>query len=451
MAQKLNDHPANLTKPPRRGASGAGGVDRELANLLLLQEISRRLVAQDEAEKLYKEFLVTAISVMRSDMGSMQIVDQGGNLRIVAQLGFEEPFIEYFRAVTSDSGTLSGMTRSERERIIVEDITSSLRFMRTPSLEVLLDAGVRSCQSTPLVSRSGELLGVISTYYRNVHKPDEFDLKFLDLLARQAADLLEHLKQKQELESYADKLEQLVRERTNQLEQALQAESRTRREAELFRDILAHDILNYNQAARINAEILAGETQTESHRLMLVTLMGSIDSSTSLVKRAAKMGKILAQGSDVALHPVSLRSVMENSLGIVRKSQFDKEIILDWAGESPDVEVRADDMLLEVFVNLFSNSAKYTKQSTVPIKVNIASEAGYYRMAIEDHSVGIPDDQKVDLFKRYVKGAHGSGLGLSIAHALITDRYLGRIEVEDRVQGDYTQGTSFLIFLQKAC
>jgi PAS domain-containing protein len=46
-------------------------------------------------------------------------------------------------------------------------------------------------QSTPLVSRDGRLLGMISTHWRNPHQPSERDFRLLDVLARQAADLIE--------------------------------------------------------------------------------------------------------------------------------------------------------------------------------------------------------------------------------------------------------------------
>ena len=46
-------------------------------------------------------------------------------------------------------------------------------------------------QYTPLVSRFGQLLGMISTHWREPHQPTERALWRLDVLARQAADLLE--------------------------------------------------------------------------------------------------------------------------------------------------------------------------------------------------------------------------------------------------------------------
>jgi len=78
-----------------------------------------------------------------------------------------------------------------RERVIVEEMLNSKIFAGTPELQVLLDAGVRAVQSTPLLSSSGKLLGMISTYYATPHRPSERELRLMDLLARQAGDYLE--------------------------------------------------------------------------------------------------------------------------------------------------------------------------------------------------------------------------------------------------------------------
>ena len=38
-------------------------------------------------------------------------------------------------------------------------------------LETYRQTGIRAVQSTPLVSRAGRLLGMISTHWRNPHQP----------------------------------------------------------------------------------------------------------------------------------------------------------------------------------------------------------------------------------------------------------------------------------------
>jgi hypothetical protein len=52
-------------------------------------------------------------------------------------------------------------------------------------------AGVLAAQSTPLFSRKGKLLGMVSTHWKRNHTPSDHDLNLLDILARQGAELLE--------------------------------------------------------------------------------------------------------------------------------------------------------------------------------------------------------------------------------------------------------------------
>ena len=46
-------------------------------------------------------------------------------------------------------------------------------------------------QSTPIISRAGALLGMLSTHFRSVHRPTEADLLLFDLYVRQVGDIIE--------------------------------------------------------------------------------------------------------------------------------------------------------------------------------------------------------------------------------------------------------------------
>ena len=60
------------------------------------------------------------------------------------------------------------------------------------SIRKHVEDGVLSAQSSPLVSRSGKPIGMVSTHWRESgHRPSQRELRFLDLLARQAADFIE--------------------------------------------------------------------------------------------------------------------------------------------------------------------------------------------------------------------------------------------------------------------
>jgi GAF domain-containing protein len=73
----------------------------------------------------------------------------------------------------------------------VHDVTESEIFGRGRGLEVLLDSGVRSVQSTPVMGTSGQLLGVLSTHSSFPREPAPKELKIMDYLAASTATLLE--------------------------------------------------------------------------------------------------------------------------------------------------------------------------------------------------------------------------------------------------------------------
>jgi GAF domain-containing protein len=75
-------------------------------------------------------------------------------------------------------------------RVIVPDVRSDACF-NAESRNVVLRAGVLSVQSTPLISSSGRLLGVLSTHSSVPAEPSPASLPFLDRLARRTARLLE--------------------------------------------------------------------------------------------------------------------------------------------------------------------------------------------------------------------------------------------------------------------
>src|SRR5262249_4750815 len=86
-----------------------------------------------------------------------------------------------------------------RDRVIVEDVTTSEIFAGQHSRRVLLDEGIRAVQSTPLVSGAHALIGMISTHSARPGRPTERAFRWLDLLARQAADYIERNRTEREL------------------------------------------------------------------------------------------------------------------------------------------------------------------------------------------------------------------------------------------------------------
>ena len=74
--------------------------------------------------------------------------------------------------------------------MIVEDLRTDGKL--SPQISrVFIYAGVRAITTTPLLSSTGNVLGIVSTLFDTPHRPGERELRLMDLLARQTADYLE--------------------------------------------------------------------------------------------------------------------------------------------------------------------------------------------------------------------------------------------------------------------
>jgi signal transduction histidine kinase len=231
-------------------------------------------------------------------------------------------------------------------------------------------------------------------------------------------------------------------------------EEKARQEAQLLQDILTHDIRNYNQITRLSAELLQSMNKDPESAQIVSTILQSIDGSTQLVDRAKKLGKILSE-ENVKLFPVDLVSAIENSMKLAKSANKDLgKTIVDQlqlaSGVKNNPQVLADSLLEEVFVNLYSNSVKYTETQIVNIETLIEDDQNYWKVSVSDSGKGISDDRKSSVFSRYMKSSSGSGLGLSIVYALVVQRYNGRIKVRDRVERDFRKGTTVVFWLKKA-
>jgi two-component sensor histidine kinase len=167
------------------------GLAKELAATKRLQEISSELLGERQVEGLYEKIVDAAASIMHSDFASMQRYHaERGELWLLANRGFNLEATNFWQRVTPRSATSCGIALRSGQRVIIADIEQDAS-MFGEDFEMFRRARVSAMQSTPLMSRGGEVLGMISTHWRQRYRPQEQELQHLDILARQAADLIE--------------------------------------------------------------------------------------------------------------------------------------------------------------------------------------------------------------------------------------------------------------------
>ena len=165
---------------------------RELSHARTLQSISARLISESNPESLYSQILDAAMELMSSDAASLQMLAADhATLRILASRGFHPDSAVFWHEVTVGAGSTCSKALSDNERVVVGDIEDCDFMSGTQDLREYRRSGIRAVQSTPLRSRSGRPLGMLSTHWRTPHIPTEEEFRFFDALARQAADLIE--------------------------------------------------------------------------------------------------------------------------------------------------------------------------------------------------------------------------------------------------------------------
>ncbi len=238
--------------------------------------------------------------------------------------------------------------------------------------------------------------------------------------------------------------------RRKQTEHALKD---AKEQAELYVDLMGHDINNLNQVAMGFLELALDKLDAngkldESDRMLLEKPVESLKSNSQLIDKVRKLkrersGEIPSKTVDVGevLHAV--------------KTQYScvkgRDIIINYEPVT-GCHVKANELLLDVFSNLVGNAIKH---SAGRLEIGIAltklrrNGRAYCQVTVEDNGPGIPDDIKDKLLdraclKRIMKT--GKGFGLCLIKSLLDD-FNGKIYVEDRVPGDHTKGARFVVVL----
>jgi PAS domain S-box-containing protein len=189
-------------------------LQADLSESRILHDLCLHLLVNQDATGFYQRAVDAARQMLDSDFASIQLLSQCEDgsevLQLIAQHGFTPLARERWREVRADSTTSCGAAWARSERVIVADIEDCDLIRGTTDYMIFRETGIRAMQTTPLRSRNGVVLGMISTHWRAVHEPDVNQLRLLDVLARQTADLVERAVQEEALRMSESRFRALV-------------------------------------------------------------------------------------------------------------------------------------------------------------------------------------------------------------------------------------------------
>lgn len=222
-----------------------------------------------------------------------------------------------------------------------------------------------------------------------------------------------------------------------------------RNRAELYVDIMGHDINNLNQVALGNIQLIKDDSNlNDAQKEALNDALVSVLSSTGIIDNVRKIQRITEEKESIK--PLDVNDVILQCMKEAPKPEG-RKVTINYT-PSPGRFIKGMTLMKEVFCNIINNSIKHTEGDvTIEINVDKSEKPGkkFYDVSIADNGPGIPDDLKLKLFNRFQRGdtkTHGKGLGLYIVRSLV-EKVDGDVRIEDRVTGDFSKGAKFVVSL----
>jgi PAS domain S-box-containing protein len=225
-------------------------------------------------------------------------------------------------------------------------------------------------------------------------------------------------------------------------------------QAELYLDLMGHDINNMNQIAMGFLEIAIGSFPLKNEeRKFLEKPLDTLKNSAKLIENVRKLQKL--EGGSLKYRNYDLCGTLEQVIADYSHIPG-RDVTINFK-PLPACYIVANDLINDVFSNLIGNAIKHSDpQRHLAIEVGLkpVTKGGkkFYEVTVADNGPGIPDEFKSQLFMRFQKGqgkALGKGLGLYLVRTLVHD-FRGTVRVEDRVPGDYSKGAKFVVLLPAA-
>jgi signal transduction histidine kinase len=208
---------------------------------------------------------------------------------------------------------------------------------------------------------------------------------------------------------------------------------------------LSHEIRNPLNAAALQLSVL----ERRIHRLQKETQPGLLEPLTLVKDEIRRLDHILedflqfARPSQFVPKPVDVVAVVSRTLDLLGGEAQRRGIRLE-RDLDPIPPVAGDEgRLRQVLVNLGLNAIEAVKDGglvrvscrLVPPDADHAGAGPEVAIRIDDDGTGVPQESRDRIFEPFfTTKAKGSGLGLSIVHAIVT-QHGGRIQVKDAPSG----------------
>jgi len=230
--------------------------------------------------------------------------------------------------------------------------------------------------------------------------------------------------------------------------------------ATFYKDLFTHDISNIIQNISMSFSLLEnrrknqGKINSKKSESFFNIINSQLSRGKSLISNIQKLAEI--DKDEMELKPTNLLEYLSNAINFVKESNPQKHIEIKIETVEKQIITKANELLAEIFENILVNAVKYNDNMVPEITIKISkaelSDVNYVKLEFKDNGIGIQDFKKEKIFLegyKDLKGEKGMGIGLSLITKIIKS-YKGKIWVEDRIKGEHSKGSNFIVLIPEA-
>ncbi|MHA1946301.1 MAG: sensor histidine kinase [Candidatus Hodarchaeales archaeon] len=224
-------------------------------------------------------------------------------------------------------------------------------------------------------------------------------------------------------------------------------------------NIVRHDIPSYLHTVNIALEGLLNSPKDSNSEQLLEIAHSNTTRAVQILRDLRELSNLEHPRDN--LGPVDVIQILNQVQKDISDLSPDREIEISVQSEVSAVEstIIANELISEVFLNIFTNAVKFTPEPNVNIDIEIDKfirDQEFIRFKITDFGQGIPPEIKEVLFDRGARVKNGwkptkesTGLGMTIIKSLV-DFFGGEITYENRVENDWKKGIIIILLFPLA-
>lgn len=415
---------------------------RQMAESLV--QAGRKLSSSIKLREVPEHILEQLALVVPYERASL-ILQEGGSLSIVAHKGFPKDKRLKHLQISIREGDVYQQVATAGRPVIVDNVSLSTGWQQVDWLPLNL-----SWMGVPLFSKD-QVIGMLSITRPEVSAFTQDDAIMASTFALQAAIALENAGLYDEITRFNEQLEEMVRQRTEELKQAYQTLEKLDQNKTVFINVAAHELRTPLTVIKGYMGMLDADGAIRSNPYLTEVVKGVVkgtDRLQMIINSMLDVARIDSQVLDMHRELTSLAVIMKRVKADLAKALTERQQTLTLENIDNLPLINADPtLLLKIFQNLVGNAIKYTPDGGhVTVwgqKIQDEQHGEHVEMQVQDTGIGIDPAQLDLIFEKFYqtgtvalhssgetkfKGG-GPGLGLAIVRGII-EAHGGRIWAE---------------------